>query len=450
MIYVGEQFEFPAVGTPPPSATVASPAPRRHRPSPSRRRHRPRSGWRRAADEDPAPSSRRTATTTTTTTPAVALPPGRPTTPAAEAAAGRRRRRSASARRPCCRPACWRWSRLGAASGCVARARGRGSPSRRRRRSPPSGACARSTPASACCASTSPSVPRPPRSSTPAPRSPSCGSAATARSNWCSPPTPSCRRRGRAPPRGGPCPVRRRSSCSPMRPAPSARPASRSPNSDVDADGRDVLVDLEALGVLSIVAPNPLADAVVRGIAATLATSIFAEVANLDRRRPRRRGVPRPSPRPHRGAASTRRWSWPPRWSAPPPSAKQSTFVLRARHTSGEAWEPAIVLAASAVAGEVTPDVVRSAARRRGGLAVVAAGAPGAPWCSAPPPGAGRSSRSASGSSRSGSPWPRSRSCTTSSGAPTSRWCQARAAMPTVPTTPTTPTPLPSAPIPAR
>ena len=49
----------------------------------------------------------------------------------------------------------------------------------------------------------------------------------------------------------------------------------------VDADGREVLVDLEALGVLSIVAPEPLADAVVRGIAATLATSIFAEVANL-------------------------------------------------------------------------------------------------------------------------------------------------------------------------
>ena len=62
-------------------------------------------------------------------------------------------------------------------------------------------------------------------------------------------------------------------------------------------------------------------------------------------------------------------------------SAKQSTFVLRARHTSGEAWEPAIVLAASAVAAEVTPDVVRSAARHRGGLAVVVAGeAPGAPW----------------------------------------------------------------------
>ena len=62
-------------------------------------------------------------------------------------------------------------------------------------------------------------------------------------------------------------------------------------------------------------------------------------------------------------------------------SAKQSTFVLRARHTSGEAWEPAIVVTGSAVAGEVTPDVVRSAARRRGGLAVVAAGdAPGAPW----------------------------------------------------------------------
>ena len=49
----------------------------------------------------------------------------------------------------------------------------------------------------------------------------------------------------------------------------------------VDTDGREVLVDLEALGVLSVVAADASADAVVRGIAATLATSIFAEVANL-------------------------------------------------------------------------------------------------------------------------------------------------------------------------
>ena len=144
------------------------------------------------------------------------------------------------------------------------------------------------------------------------------------------------------------------------------------------ADGREVLVDLEALGVLSIVAPEPLADAVVRGIAATLATSIFAEVANLIGV-----GLDDAVFLDHRHAHTVARVDDALELAATlvgtTAAAKQTTFVLRARHTSGEAWEPAIVLAGSAVAAEVTPDVVRSAARRRGGLAVVAAGAPGAP-----------------------------------------------------------------------
>ena len=55
--------------------------------------------------------------------------------------------------------------------------------------------------------------------------------------------------------------------------------------------------------------------------------------------------------------------------------------MLRARHTGGEAWEPAVVFAGSAVAAEVTADLVRSASVRRGGLAMVVAGdSPGAPW----------------------------------------------------------------------
>ena len=141
-----------------------------------------------------------------------------------------------------------------------------------------------------------------------------------------------------------------------------------------------MLVDLEALGVLSIVAPEPLADAVVRGIAATLATSIFAEVANLIGV-----GLDDGVFLDHRHAHTVARVDDALELAATlvgtTAAAKQTTFVLRARHTSGEAWEPAIVLAGSAVAAEVTPDVVRSAARRRGGLAVVAAGAPGAPWC---------------------------------------------------------------------
>ena len=49
----------------------------------------------------------------------------------------------------------------------------------------------------------------------------------------------------------------------------------------VDEDGREVLVDLEALGVLSVHGPDTLTEAVLRGIAATLATSVFADVVNL-------------------------------------------------------------------------------------------------------------------------------------------------------------------------
>ena len=148
----------------------------------------------------------------------------------------------------------------------------------------------------------------------------------------------------------------------------------------VDAEGRELLVDLEALGVLSIAAPDELADPVVRGIAATLATSIFAEVANLVGV-----GIDERAFLEHRHAHAVATVDGALELAATlvgtTASAKQTTFVLRARHTSGEAWEPAIVLAGSACAGEVTPDVVRTAASRRGGLAVVAAGdAPGAPW----------------------------------------------------------------------
>ncbi|MET0146100.1 MAG: hypothetical protein ABW328_15160, partial [Ilumatobacteraceae bacterium] len=148
----------------------------------------------------------------------------------------------------------------------------------------------------------------------------------------------------------------------------------------VDADGREVLVDLEALGVLSIAAPPALADAVVRGVAATLATSIFAEVANLVGV-----GIDESVFLDHRQAHAVATVDGALELAATlvgsTAAARQSTFVLRSRHTSGEAWEPAVVLVGSSVADEVTADLVRSAARRRGGLAVVAAGdAPGAPW----------------------------------------------------------------------
>ena len=148
----------------------------------------------------------------------------------------------------------------------------------------------------------------------------------------------------------------------------------------VDADGGEVLADLEALGVLGIDAPAPLADAVVRGVAATLATSVFAESANLVGV-----GIDESTFLDHRRAHVVDTVDGALELAATligtTATAPQSTFVLRARHTSGEAWEPAVVLVGSDAAGELDADAVHAACRSRGGVAVVAAGdAPGAPW----------------------------------------------------------------------
>ena len=148
----------------------------------------------------------------------------------------------------------------------------------------------------------------------------------------------------------------------------------------VDDAGCDVLADLETLGVLAIDAPPDAADAVVRGIAATLASSIFAEVAHLVGA-----GVDEGSFLGHRHAHALDTVDDALELAATvvgaTAMARQSTFVRRARHTSGEAWEPAVVLVGAALAGDVSADVVRSATRVGGGLAVVAGAAvSGAPW----------------------------------------------------------------------
>jgi hypothetical protein len=150
----------------------------------------------------------------------------------------------------------------------------------------------------------------------------------------------------------------------------------------VDAEGRDVLVDLEALGLLAVAAPAELADEVVRGIAATLASSVFAEVANLIGV-----GLEESVFLDHRHAHQTTHIDDALELAATllgttgAGSVRRSTFVLRARQTGGEAWEPAVVFAGSEVAAEVTADLARSASVRRGGLAMVVAGElPGAPW----------------------------------------------------------------------
>ena len=148
----------------------------------------------------------------------------------------------------------------------------------------------------------------------------------------------------------------------------------------VDDDGREVFVDLEALGVIAVDAAPERADAVVRAMAATLGTSVFSEIANLVAV-----GLEPAAFLDHRSGhhvgdiddaislATTLVGST--------ATARTSTFDLRARHTSGEAWEPAVVLCASSISHHVTSELVRRAARRRGGLAVVVAGhVDGAPW----------------------------------------------------------------------
>ena len=118
----------------------------------------------------------------------------------------------------------------------------------------------------------------------------------------------------------------------------------------VEDGGREVFADLEALGLLTVVAPEEQADAVVRGIAATLATSVFADVASLIGV-----GLDDDAFLDHRRAqhvdAVDEALELATTLVGTTASARQSTFVLRARHTSGEAWEPAIVLAGSSVAG---------------------------------------------------------------------------------------------------
>ena len=101
----------------------------------------------------------------------------------------------------------------------------------------------------------------------------------------------------------------------------------------VDVDGGEVLADLEAFGVLSVDAAwLPLADAVLRGVAATLATSVFAEPASLVGV-----GVDEAAFLDHRSAHVVDSVDSALELAATlvgtTAAAEQSTFVLRARHT---------------------------------------------------------------------------------------------------------------------
>jgi nucleoid-associated protein YgaU len=143
---------------------------------------------------------------------------------------------------------------------------------------------------------------------------------------------------------------------------------------------RDVLVDLEALGVLAISAPAEVGDAVVRAVAASLATSVFAEVAHLV-------GVGLDSGafvghrHAHHVATVAEAVELATVTVGSTAGSATSTFALRARHTGGEVWEPAIVIVASSAAAGAGEHVAAIARRpARGRAAVVAGSCAGAEW----------------------------------------------------------------------
>ena len=139
----------------------------------------------------------------------------------------------------------------------------------------------------------------------------------------------------------------------------------------VTADGRDLYVDLEALTLLAVDAVTDRADAVVTAIAATLGTSVLAEVSQLV-------GVGIDAAafvghRHHVGCDSfDAALDLATSLLGSTALASESTFALRSRVAGGEAWEPAIVLVASDFAGEVGETLPHQAVP---GLAVVVAGA---------------------------------------------------------------------------
>lgn len=147
----------------------------------------------------------------------------------------------------------------------------------------------------------------------------------------------------------------------------------------LDEAGWEVLVDLEAVGVLAIEAAADVADDVVRAIAVGLASSEFAEISHLITV-----DLDAAAVLEHHNAAAADDVDAAVELAATLVGSESgdgaSTFVRRARQTGGELWEPAVVLVGSADAAALSDDVIEAAT---GGhrLAVVVAGAcPRANW----------------------------------------------------------------------
>ncbi len=141
----------------------------------------------------------------------------------------------------------------------------------------------------------------------------------------------------------------------------------------VDGDGWEVLVDLEACGTLAIDAQPSQADAVVRGLAAGLATSLYAEVAHLvtvsmspdvllDHRNA------------HQAESIDAAFDHAASLVGSTSMDERSSFELRSLRTGGEMWEPAVILLTDRDAVEQVDGVPLPPAGH--GIALVAAVGP--------------------------------------------------------------------------
>src|SRR5688572_17149749 len=134
----------------------------------------------------------------------------------------------------------------------------------------------------------------------------------------------------------------------------------------IDDSGRDVYVDLEAVGALEVGGSATQQDAVVAAIAATLAGSVLAEVTTLVSV-----GVPADAflgHRLHTAAADVEQaYELARRAVGAMSGMQQPVFELRARGTAGESWDPAVILVGSGAG------TVQAPSHDRMGLAVVSA-----------------------------------------------------------------------------
>lgn len=109
------------------------------------------------------------------------------------------------------------------------------------------------------------------------------------------------------------------------------------------ADGRDVLIDVEACGTLAVDASFPQSAEVLTALAAGLATSPYAEIAHLVTV-----SLPDAAVVGHRNAhrATSPRHAFELAASliGTTSSTERSTFSLRSLRTGGEMWEPAVIL----------------------------------------------------------------------------------------------------------